>query len=108
MNAIEIIYTICYKIHRNSDKNFCITTRGFKETDFVIVGELLNELNRLAIKYKKKVVKNSKDFKSKPIMILKEEINSLKSKVNKFSEKFEFVEDFNIEDFLISKILLLS
>ena len=71
-----------------------LTTRGFKEDDFIKVGEFLHKCFELCIKIQEKSGKKNKDFKRSINNDYVNEINNLKFDINKFSEKFEFIEDY--------------
>jgi len=68
-----------------------LTTRGFRENDFVYVGYLLHECIQLALK----IQKDHKPLKAfvQNMENYSEEIQELKNKVNEFAEKFEFLEE---------------
>tara|TARA_B100000123_G_scaffold269728_1_gene246353 strand:- start:849 stop:2171 length:1323 start_codon:yes stop_codon:yes gene_type:complete len=67
-----------------------LTTRGLKEDDFLIVGELLDKCINLCLKIQetdrslKGFIKNMDNFN--------EELNEIKNEVNNFSERFDFLE----------------
>ena len=67
-----------------------LTTRGFKENDFIEVGKLLDETINLALKIQEGH-KSLKDF-TKNIENYHEELNGIKLKVNSLAEKFEFID----------------
>ena len=70
-----------------------LTTRGLRENDFQYVGQLLKECIDLALRIQeghkplKSFVKNMENYEK--------ELNEIKSKVNEFAEKFEFIEASN-------------
>ncbi len=70
-----------------------LTTRGMKEYDFLQVGQFLIESFELCEKIQEKSGKKLSDFKK----ILNEdfigEIQKIRTKVNQFAEKFEFIEN---------------
>ena len=68
-----------------------LTTRGFKEEDFIEVGKLLDETINLALKIQEGGHKSLKDF-NKNIENFRNEINDIKNKVNSLAENFEFIE----------------
>lgn len=67
-----------------------LTTRGFKEDDFIKVGILLDKCVRLAQKIQCESGKKLIDFKNVLTADFCEEIQDLKKEVNDFAEKFEF------------------
>ena len=68
-----------------------LTTRGFKENDFIEVGKLLHDTINLALKIQEGGHKSLKDF-NKNIDNFRNEINDIKKKVNSLAENFEFIE----------------
>ena len=72
-----------------------LTTRGFTETDFLKVGELLHKCFDLCINVQEKSGKKLVDFKKAIENDFQEDINVLRDEVNTFAEKFEFIEDDN-------------
>jgi glycine hydroxymethyltransferase len=70
-----------------------LTTRGFKENDFVYVGYLLHECIQLALEIQKEhkplkaFVQNMENYTT--------EIENIKSRVNEFASKFEFITENN-------------
>ena len=70
-----------------------LTTRGLKEEDFIKVGDFLHRCFELCIKIQEKSGKKTKDFKQSIKNDYVDEINNLKSEINDFSEKFEFIEE---------------
>jgi glycine hydroxymethyltransferase len=70
-----------------------LTTRGFKENDFIYVGELLNKCIDLALIIQTNN-KSLKDFMN-AFKEYKNELDQIKTKVNDFAKKFDFIE-FNI------------
>ena len=71
-----------------------LTTRGLKETDFNKVGEFINECVELSIKIQNKSGKKLVDYKEVLHNDFNHDINCLKDRVNKFSEKFEFYNNY--------------
>ena len=69
-----------------------LTTRGLKESDFIKVGELLNESINLACKIQEKSGKKLNNFKLILENDYSEEIQELKNKVVNFVSKYEFIE----------------
>ena len=70
-----------------------LTTRGFKENDFIYVGELVNKCIELALIIQTNN-KSLKDFMN-AFKEYKNELDQIKTKVNDFAKKFDFIE-FNI------------
>mgnify|MGYP006082020653 CR=1 FL=1 len=70
-----------------------LTTRGFKENDFIYVGELVNKCIELALIIQTNN-KSLKDFMN-AFKEYKNELDTIKNKVNNFAQKFDFIE-FNI------------
>jgi glycine hydroxymethyltransferase len=69
-----------------------LTTRGFKENDFIKVGELLDDCLILALEIQGKSGKKLVDFKNILNADYSEEIAELRSNVNNLAETFEFYE----------------
>lgn len=67
-----------------------LTTRGFKETDFVKVGELLDKTIKLGLQIQINN-KSLKDFVNN-FENYKDELDSIKNEVNEFAETFTFIE----------------
>tara|TARA_B100000575_G_scaffold288738_1_gene289278 strand:- start:2116 stop:3444 length:1329 start_codon:yes stop_codon:yes gene_type:complete len=70
-----------------------LTTRGLVESDFVIVGKLLNKAIQLCIKIQEKSGKKLNDFKVVARNDFQTDIDSLREEVNSFANKFEFIEN---------------
>ena len=69
-----------------------LTTRGFKENDFIKVGEYLHEVIELGIEIQKESGKKLIDFKKKiqePLYLRK--IDTIKKDINSFAETFNFI-----------------
>ncbi len=71
-----------------------LTTRGFKENDFIRVGDLIDKCLNLALEIQSKSGKKLVDFKNVLNADYCEEISELRSKVNEFAKQFEF---YNLE-----------
>ena len=65
-----------------------LTTRGFKENDFIVVAKLLHRLINLAIKIQEEHGKPLKKFEA--ALSEYEELNDIRKEVNEFAGKFEF------------------
>jgi glycine hydroxymethyltransferase len=70
-----------------------LTTRGFKEKDFLKVGELLHKCFELCIKVQNVSGKKLVDFKKAIQNDFQQDIVDLRQEVNSFAEKFEFIEE---------------
>jgi len=71
-----------------------LTTRGFLEEDFIIVANLLDKTIKLGIDIQNKSGKKLKDFKnSLEEDEFKNRILEIKTQVNEFSTKFEFIDN---------------
>lgn len=69
-----------------------LTTRGFKENDFIKVGEYLHTVIELCIEIQNESGKKMVDFKQtiqKPLYL--EKINTIKKDINSFAETFNFI-----------------
>lgn len=67
-----------------------LTTRGMKEDDFIIIGEMVHKCISLGIEIQKITGKKMKDFKEYVESNDIHRLNILKSDVNAFANKFEF------------------
>lgn len=71
-----------------------LTTRGFLEEDFIVVANLLDKTIKLGIDIQNKSGKKLKDFKnSLEEDEFKNRILEIKTQVNEFSTKFEFIDN---------------
>ncbi len=70
-----------------------LTTRGFKEEDFLKVGELLHKCFELCINVQNVSGKKLVDFKKAIQNDFQHDIVNLRQEVNSFAEKFEFIEE---------------
>ena len=71
-----------------------LTTRGFVESDFEKVGDLIDRVICLSQRVQEKSGKKLKDFKEELHINHQNKLEELKDEVNQFAEKFEFIEEF--------------